>query len=123
MQNDDADFLKLTNVTDVTNKGSLIDPRLVNNEKLKGRFTLIINKDLPMKKQIEKFANEPVAYYLHKNRNFIEKLENRKVKRSSEQAVKDITENLQNIAQKGKWDLYCLMNNIELHTNIQPENP
>ena len=87
MQNDDADFLKLTNVTDVTNKGSLIDPRLVNNEKLKGRFTLIINKDLPMKKQIEKFANEPVAYYLHKNRNFIEKLESRKTKQSSEQAV------------------------------------
>ena len=87
MHNDDADFLKLTNVTDVTNKSSLVDPRLMNNEKLKGRFTLIINKDLPMKKQIEKFANEPVAYYLHKNRNFIEKLESRKDKETTEQHV------------------------------------
>ena len=50
LQNHDADFQKLTNVTEVNNKASLTDPRLVNNEKLKGRFELIINKELPMKK-------------------------------------------------------------------------
>ena len=28
-----------------------------------------------MAKKIEKYANEPVAFYLHKNRNFINKLQ------------------------------------------------
>lgn len=49
-QHDDKDFLKLTNVTDVNNKAMLSDPRLANNEKLKGRFSVIINNTLPMQK-------------------------------------------------------------------------
>ena len=28
-----------------------------------------------MKKRIQTFSNDPVAYYLHKNRNFIRKLQ------------------------------------------------
>ena len=31
-----------------------------------------------MQKQIEKYSNEPIAYYLHKKRNFFEKLHQRK---------------------------------------------
>lgn len=67
---------KLRNVTNL--EASVIDPRKQNNEKLKGKFSLIINDRLPMQKQIEKFSNEPVAYYLHKKRNFLEKLHKRK---------------------------------------------
>ena len=44
------------------------------NEKLKGRFRLRINNSLPMNKKIEAYANEKVAFYLHKSRNFIHKI-------------------------------------------------
>jgi len=46
------------------------------NEKLKGRFFLKINQKLPMNKKIEAYANEKVAFYLHKSRNFIHKIKN-----------------------------------------------
>jgi hypothetical protein len=46
-----------------------------NKEKLKGAFKLSINHDLPMHKKIERYGAEPVVFYLHKNRNFIRKLE------------------------------------------------
>jgi len=46
----------------------------LNREKLKGNFKLLINADLPMGKKIEKYASDPVVFYLHKNRNFIKKL-------------------------------------------------
>lgn len=46
----------------------------INYEKMRGRFKVIINKNLEMKKRIQSFSNDPCAYYLHKNRNFIRKL-------------------------------------------------
>lgn len=42
-----------------------------NKEKLKGKFRLLINHELPMHKKIERYGTEPVAFYLHKQRNFI----------------------------------------------------
>lgn len=42
---------------------------------MKGRFKVNISKNLDMKKRIQTFSNDPVAYYLHKNRNFIRKLQ------------------------------------------------
>ena len=72
-------------VTDVNHKGGgqfQPDPEAsrkaqethLNKEKLKGNFKLLINVDLPMNKKIEKYASDPVAFYLHKDRNFIKKL-------------------------------------------------
>lgn len=46
----------------------------IQNEKMRGRFKVSINKNLHMKKQIQSFSNDPVIYYLHKNRNFLRKL-------------------------------------------------
>lgn len=110
--NDKESFL-LTNVTDVNNKAMLSDQRLANNEKIKGRFTVIINKNLPMQKQIEKFANEPVAFYLHKNRNFIEKLQNKSRKNNFDESVKRIEKDVEAINKKGLQDLWCIFNNID----------
>lgn len=45
-------------------------------EKLKGKFKLMINKQLDRHTKIEKYANEPISFYLHKNRNFLRKLDN-----------------------------------------------
>ena len=56
----------------------MLDKERFHTEKMKGRFKLIINKDLAMSKQIQKFGNEPIVFYLHKHRNFFQKLKNRK---------------------------------------------
>lgn len=45
-------------------------------EKLKGKFKLNINKKLERRIKIEKYANEPISFYLHKNRNFLRKIDN-----------------------------------------------
>ena len=47
----------------------------INYEKMRGRFKVAINKNIAMKKQIQSFSNDPVIYYLHKNRNFLRKLQ------------------------------------------------
>ena len=43
---------------------------------MKVNFKLIINKDLDNQTKIQKFANEPEVFMLHKNRNFLRRLEN-----------------------------------------------
>ena len=68
---------KQQDVTDINNKALLGDHAKMQNEKMKGRFSLTINKGLEMKKRIQKFGNEPICYYLHKNRNFLQKLEDK----------------------------------------------
>lgn len=43
-------------------------------EVLNGRYNLKINGRQPMAKRIEKFACEPVAFYLHKKNDFLTRL-------------------------------------------------
>lgn len=57
------------------NKASTFDETAANREKLKGSFKLKINKNMKMPQKIEKYAQEPVVFYLHKKRNFIRKIE------------------------------------------------
>jgi hypothetical protein len=66
-----------------------------------------------MQKQIEKFANEPVAFYLHKNRNFIEKLQNKSRKNNFDESVRRIEKDDEAINKKGLQDLWCIFNNID----------
>ena len=46
-------------------------------EKLKGRFDVKVNYNLPMELKIDKFLYEPIAFHLHKNRLMFTKLEPR----------------------------------------------
>lgn len=62
-------------VADANIKSGLDIQKHENAEKLKGAFKLLINHELPMHKKIERYGTEPVAFYLHKQRNFIKKLE------------------------------------------------
>jgi hypothetical protein len=43
-------------------------------EKMAGKFDLMINEKLPMSIKIQKYGLDPVAFYLHKNRNFLKKI-------------------------------------------------
>ena len=62
---------------------------------MKGRFKVSINKDLAMKKQIQKFGNEPIVFYLHKHRNFLQKLENRKQKLGAFEEAQEIEKEME----------------------------
>jgi len=64
-----------SNIADVRNKAVLTDDRKKMLEKLKGRFDLRLNPQLPMGTKINMFSNEDVIFHLHKNRNFIEKIQ------------------------------------------------
>lgn len=61
-------------MTDIRNKAFVTEESKLNQEKLKGKFDLIINHDLKMSKKIEMYANDNLAYHLHKGRNFLFKL-------------------------------------------------
>jgi len=62
--------------TEVMDKTLLCKEReLINHEKLKGRFVLKIKQDLPQPLQIVQFANDSVAFHLHKKRDFFQRLD------------------------------------------------
>ena len=89
---------KLPEVIDLNKKELAGQKDKIQNEKMRGRFKININKNLEMKKQIQSFSNDPVAYYLHKNRNFIRKLQPmREEPRSPAQVAEDLAENLDEI--------------------------
>lgn len=72
---DRSQMLKIQTVSELENKIVFSNETEINKEKLKGKFRLCFNHDLNMDKKIEKFAGESVAFYLHKQGNFIKKLE------------------------------------------------
>ena len=51
-----------------------------------------INHNLEMGKKIEMYANDNIAFYLHKNRNFINKLFQEKKAKEREQKFQQIIE-------------------------------
>ena len=79
-------FVNIINVTELENKAFVADTASLNSEKLKGRFHLRINHGLNMSKKIEMYANDNVAFLLHKSRNFLFKLEKEEEKMKIEKA-------------------------------------
>ena len=67
-------FVNQQNVADVHNKAATFSTSAANKEKLNGHFNLKMSKNLTMPKKIEQYAQEPVVFFLHKNRNFIKKI-------------------------------------------------
>lgn len=47
------------------------DQKAMQKEILKGNFTLKISDNMKTPYKIEKYAQEPVAYFLHKKRDFL----------------------------------------------------
>ena len=58
-----------------------------------------------MDNKIEKYANETLAFYLHKNRNFLDKLEKTERDRQKEIAQKVEDEKLKEQLKKIKKDV------------------
>lgn len=74
------------NYTEIMDKSLCVEEEKINNEKLKGRFMLKIKKELPLPLRISQFANEAVAFHLHKKRDFFRRLDgsNDPLKRSAD---------------------------------------
>jgi hypothetical protein len=67
-------FKESVNVTEVHNKIVCNDENKMTQEKLKGRFDLLVNPKLPVHTRISKFLNEPIVFHLHKNGIFLKKI-------------------------------------------------
>ena len=78
---------KVPDVVDITKKELFGQKDKINAEKMKGRFKVVINKNLQMKKRIQSLGNDPVVYYMHQNRNFIRKLEPNREEQSPSEKV------------------------------------
>lgn len=73
---------------------------------MRGRFKVIINKNLAMKKRIQSFSNDPVIYYLHKNRNFISKLLPPREERTTFETVLELESKLDDIYDGQNRDMH-----------------
>lgn len=62
-------------VTALDNRVAENYPAKANQEKMRGRFRLRISSKLPEVKKIEKYSQDSMVFYLHKNRNFLRKIE------------------------------------------------
>lgn len=73
----ESQFSKLQNFgfTKLLNQSAVVDDKSVIEEKLRGNFEIRIREDLPANLRIEQLAYEPVAFHLHKRRDFLPRLE------------------------------------------------
>ena len=70
-------------MVDIHDKGALASESAMNKEKLAGKFKLKMSKKLSKYRKIECFSQDGMIYFLHKKRNFIEKI-NRQEKEDDE---------------------------------------
>ena len=103
---------KQMNVLEINDQAVAGEKEKFNTEKMKGRFKLTINKDLNMKKQIQKFGNEPIVFYLHKHRNFLNKLKNRQNKLSPYEDVLMLQQKMKEQNNSIKRDLWYVKRGI-----------
>jgi len=61
-------------VIQLDNQALVINQVSKQKEILKGKFQLKISESLQKSHRIEKYAQEPVAYFLHKKRDFLQRL-------------------------------------------------
>ena len=62
------------NITQIRNSAYANDEVKTTLEKMKGRFDIVFNQDLPLKTKINKYVGEPLVFHLHKNRLFLQKI-------------------------------------------------
>eukprot|EP00347_Sterkiella_histriomuscorum_P000673 403374939 len=94
--------------TEILDKAMCLEEEQVNNEKLKGRFHLKIKEELPPPMRIAQFANEAVAFHLHKKRDFFRRLDGTKdplrESKEQEQMIQKIKQRLENYKYQQEKD-------------------
>ena len=65
---------KTLKVIELDNQALVVDQQSMQQEIMKGKFKLKISEKLVGSERIEKYAQEPTAYFLHKRRDFLQRL-------------------------------------------------
>lgn len=110
---------KVLDVVDLQKKELAGQRDKINYEKMRGRFKVIINKNLAMKKRIQSFSNDPVIYYLHKNRNFIRKLQPPREEKTTFESVMDLAGNLDDMFEGQRRDMHYAKMGVDPHNSNQ----
>lgn len=55
---------------------------------MKGRYEVNLSNKIPLSNKIVKFAFEPVAFHLHKKRDFLDRLKSNKTSKAQEEEAK-----------------------------------
>ena len=74
-----------------------------------------------MSTRIHKFANDPVIYYLHKNRNFIRKLQPEREEKTSYEEVLDTKMKIDENFEKQIRDMYYISKGVNPHNAAECE--
>ena len=61
-------------VMELETVSSIVERKSENKEKIKGRFKICLRGDLSMRLKVSAFAQEPLSFLIHKNRNMFPKL-------------------------------------------------
>jgi hypothetical protein len=85
--------------TQLLNQAVAMNDKAAVEEKLKGKFKLVIRSDLPEPLRIAQFASEPVAFHLHKKRDFFPRLKGKQPRELEElqrlqKSIKNIEEEI-----------------------------
>ncbi len=113
---------KILDVVDLQKKEFAGQKDKINYEKMRGRFKVTINKNLEMKKRIQSFSNDPVIYYLHKNRNFIRKLQPVKEEASIGEKVEELAGNLDEHFYNQRRDMHYASMGINVKNKLAMAN-
>ena len=106
---------KAPDVLDLQKKELVGQKDKINYEKMRGRFKVVISKKIEMKKRIMSFSNDPVVYYLHKNRNFIRKLQPTRDEKTAFENVCDFEQRLDNIFDDQNRNMHYAKMGINPH--------
>jgi len=108
---------RVQDVVEIQKKELVGQKDKINYEKMRGRFKVTINKNLDMKTRIQSFSNDPVAFHLHKNRNFIRKLEAPREEKSAYEKVEELAGKIDDIFYNQRRALFYA------NLGIDPKNP
>lgn len=86
----------------IENQANSTEQATTQKEILKGHFILCLNDKMDTPLRIEKYAQEPVAYFLHKRRDFLERLFNKNNKFAENRELLEYQKVLRYIAGETK---------------------
>ncbi|CDW78067.1 UNKNOWN [Stylonychia lemnae] len=62
-------------ILEMNSKTKILEPQSVQRDKIKGKFQLCLREDLSMRLKVAAFAQEPLSFHIHKNRQMFPKLQ------------------------------------------------
>eukprot|EP00347_Sterkiella_histriomuscorum_P021205 403334838 len=71
---DQKQALNKLRILNLNSNSNFLDPLACQRDKLKGKFNICLREDLSMRLKVATFAQEPLSFHIHKNRQMFPKL-------------------------------------------------